>query len=638
MPRRNPRSNFNSIWFAVAICGFLHTRAFADPPIVDKIDPPFWWAGHSINPVRVLLHGANLGQARIEIGPGIRPSRISINAVGTYAFADLTISTRAAAGSRTLRVVTPQGMASAKFELLPKLTHAGRFQGFGPDDLIYLIMPDRFANGDPSNDDPSKSKGLFDRAKPRFYHGGDLRGVQQHLPYLKDLGVTALWLTPWYDNVDHLNEREKYTSDNKLDRSRGRPITDYHGYGATDLYAVEEHLGDLKTLRELVDAAHSMGLKVIQDQVANHVGPYHPWVADSPTPTWFNGTVHNHLENTWQTWTIPDPHSSTSAQKQTLEGWFVNLLPDLNQSDSECRRYLIQNAVWWVDATGVDGVREDTLPYVPRAFWRDWSAALKKEHPGLTLLGEMFDGDAAKVSFFQGGQSRFDGVDSGIDALFDFPLYYQVRSAFAEGHSLKPLAEQLARDHLYVNANNLVTFVGLHDVDRFMNVRGADAEGLKLAFTFLMTTRGIPLIYYGDEIAMRGGGDPDNRRDFPGGWTEDPKNAFLPSGRSSEEENVWKHVQKLASLRKTSRALRQGRLTHLGVTEHTYAYARTFGPQTAIVVLNNDSKAQTLDVPVEVLPLAEGANLTDALGSGAVDIRDGKIRVTLEAKSAAILF
>ena len=259
---------------------------------------------------------------------------------------------------------------------------------------MYLLMPDRFANGDPANDDPAVSKGLLDRTKGRYYHGGDLRGVIDRLPYLKDLGVTAIWLNPWYDNVNHLNERETYD---------GQAITDYHGYGAVDFYAVEERLGDLATLREMVDRAHALGIKVIQDQVANHSGPYHPWVKDSPTPTWYYGTQEKHLANTWQTWTLQDPYSTPETRKSTLEGWFIDILPDLDQDDPEVARYTIQNTLWWVGVSGLDGIRQDTLPYVQRRFWKDWMAAIKKEYPDLRVVGELFDGDPALVSFFQGG-------------------------------------------------------------------------------------------------------------------------------------------------------------------------------------------------------------------------------------------
>ena len=210
-----------------------------------------------------------------------------------------------------------------------RLNRTGRFQGFTTDDVIYLIMPDRFSDGDPSNNDPPQSRGLYDRAKTRYYHGGDLQGIINRLPYLKELGVTAIWLNPWYDNVNHLNEREVYDDG---------PITDYHGYGAVDFYAVEEHFGTMSKLREMVEAAHRLGIKVIQDQVANHSGPYHPWVTDSPTPTWYNGTVAKHINETWQTWTLMDPNATYQTQRETLEGWFIDILPDLNQNDPEDAR------------------------------------------------------------------------------------------------------------------------------------------------------------------------------------------------------------------------------------------------------------------------------------------------------------
>ena len=345
----------------------------AATPEVTKVEPPSWWIGHSINPVRLLIRGRNLEGARaIPDGAGVTAGSTLVNAAGTYAFVDIAIAREAKPGAHRLRIVTAGGEASAPFEVLRPLPREGRFQGFSPDDVIYLIMPDRFSNGDPSNDDPAVSRGMWDRQKPRYYHGGDFQGIVDRLPYLKDLGVTAIWINPVYDNVNHLNEREQ---------DNGQAITDYHGYGAVDFYGVEEHFGTLTRFRELVDAAHRQGIKVIQDQVANHTGPYHPWVTDSPTQTWFHGTETHHLANTWQTWTLVDPHATPELQQATLDGWFIDILPDLNQDDQEVARYLIQNTLWWVGISGLDGIRQDTLPYVPRRFWRDWMAAIKRQYP-----------------------------------------------------------------------------------------------------------------------------------------------------------------------------------------------------------------------------------------------------------------
>jgi neopullulanase len=606
----------------------LAAAARPEPPVVTRVEPPSWWAGHSLDPVRLMVRGRGLAGARLLAGGrGLSVSRLRVNPAGTTLFADLHIDRGAADGPRELRVVTPEGRATARFELLRPLPRAGRFQGFSPDDVIYLIMPDRFANGDPANDDPPRSRGLHDRAKARYYHGGDLRGIQARLPYLKDLGVTAVWLNPVYDNHDRLNERETYD---------GQAITDYHGYGAVDFYAVDEHLGDVAALRELVDAAHRIGIKVIQDQVANHSGPYHPWVKDPPTPTWFNGTAGEHLANTWQTWTLADPHASPAVQRATLDGWFIDILPDLNQDDPETAAYIIQNSLWWVGITGLDGIRQDTLPYVPRRFWRDWMGALKREYPDLRVVGELFDGDPALVSFFQGGQARFDGIDTGVDTLFDFPLFFPLRRAFAEGKPLREVAVALGHDHLYPRPQELVTFLGLHDVARFMNEPGATVEGLKLAFTFLMTARGTPLLYYGDEIALPGGGDPDNRREFPGGWPGDARDAFGASGRTASEESVFQHVRRLAHLRAETEPLRRGGLVHLLAAEQTYAFARTGRGGPAVVAINN-GPAVEVEVVTAPAGLAEGARLQDRLGPlPAVEVRGGRLRLALPARSAAV--
>jgi glycosidase len=599
-------------------------------PEVLKVEPPSWWPGHSINPVRLLLRGRNLAGATVEAqGDGIGVGLVRANAAGSYLFVDVSIDADARPGPRRLLVRTPLGHAEAAFELEAPLSREGRFQGFSRDDVIYLIMPDRFANGDPTNDDPAVSRGLLDRGRGRHYHGGDLQGIIDRLPYLSDLGVTTLWLNPWYDNVNHPNQKEQYGEG---------PITDYHGYGAVDFYAVEERLGTLAKLRELVEAAHRRGLKVIQDQVANHTGPYHPWVTDPPTPTWFSGSAERHLANTWQTWTLADPYARPVTQEATLRGWFIDILPDLDQDDEEVRRYLIQNTLWWVGVTGLDGIRQDTLPYVPRRFWRDWMAAIKREYPRLTVVGELLDGDPTLVSFYQGGATGFDGVDSGIDSLFDFPLFYPLRRAFAEGKPILELAQMLARDRLYPRPAELVTLLGLHDVRRFMDEPGATVAGLELAFTFLLTARGIPLVYYGDEIAMPGGVDPDNRRDFPGGWPGDPRNAFEAGGRTTDEQSVFERVRTLTRLRAGLVPLRQGATATLLAQEQAYVFARATRDDAAIVALNNAGAAATLDVPVRGLGLGEGATLEDRLsGIAALQVAGGRLRFTLPARSAALL-
>ena len=571
---------------AIAAAALTSGVAAAQAPAIEKVEPPNWWAGHSINPVRILVRGRNLAGARMEC-TRLRCGAPKVNGTGTYAFVDVTIPAGTRAGEYPLRLRTSAGTVAIPFTVSSPLPRAGRFQGFGLDDVVYLIMPDRFANGDTTNDRPAKSPGLIDRTRTRYYHGGDLAGVRQRLPYLKSLGVTALWFNPVYDNNDQLNERERYD---------GQPITDYHGYGAVDFYAVDEHLGTMAELRQLVDDAHSAGIKIILDMVANHTGPYHPWVANTPTPTWYNGTAEQHLANTWQVWTLADPYSTPEMRRATLDGWFIDILPDLNQNDPEVARYIIQNTLWWAGMTGIDGIRQDTWPYVPRSFWREWMTAIKREYATMKVVGEVFDGDPSMIAFFEGGRRQWDGIDARVDALFDFPLLFPLRRAFAEGRQLREVAQMLGRDHLYHNPSSLMPFLGNHDVQRFMNERGATTEGLKLAYTFLLTVRGTPLLYYGDEIALPGGPDPDNRRDFPGGWTGE-RSAFDAAGRTPEEQDVWTHVQRLLRLRADRRDLRRATMEHLHAGEQSFVFRRG----RTVVALNNDTTSVTIRLPIASL-------------------------------------
>ena len=591
--------------------------AGAQAPQVTKVDPPNWWLRSTVNPVRVMIRGSNLSGARLECGR-LACANLKVNAAGTYVFADVTIPGTATAGRYPLTLRTAGGRADASFDLTAPLARRGRFQGFGKNDVIYLIMPDRFANGDPSNDDPVVSRGLLRRDKPRFYHGGDLTGVRQRLPYLKELGVTAIWLNPIFDNNNQLNRKEIYD---------GQPMADYHGYGATDFYAVEEHFGDLAGFRTLVDEAHAMGIKVIADMVANHTGWYHPWVMDPPTPTWFHGTAAQHPNNTWQTWAIADPYAAPAVKQATMDGWFLDILPDLNQDDPEVARYLTQNTLWWVAMSGLDGIRQDTWPYVPRSFWKPWMAAIKREFPALRVVGEVYDGDPAIIAFHQGGVTQWDGIDAGVDALFDFPLFYPIRSAFAEGRSIRGLPETLARDRLYKDPQSLVTFLGLHDVGRFMGDRGANVAGLKLAWTFLLTTRGTPLLYYGDEIGMAGGGDPENRRDFPGGWPSDARNAFEATGRTSAQQDVHAHVQRLLKLRAERVDLRGARTENLVVGDQIYVYRRG----NTVIAINNDTLAVTARVPIGML----GDDLLGSCGRPSGSGREVEVRIP--ARSACVM-
>ncbi|MGC2237587.1 MAG: alpha-amylase family glycosyl hydrolase [Pyrinomonadaceae bacterium] len=606
--------------------------AFAQSPTVEKVEPPNWWANMSVNPVRVLVRGTNLGGASVIApkGSNLKAYNFRSSENGHYLFFDVEIAPDAKAGKYNFTAKIASGTINIPFEILPKIDRKGRFQGYTPDDVIYFLMPDRFSDGDQSNNDPQKSKGLYDRSKPRHYHGGDFQGVIDKLPYLKSLGVTAIWTTPVYDNNDQLDTKEVYEN--------VPATTGYHGYGATDMYGTDEHLGDMAKLRELIDKAHAIGIKVIQDQVANHTGPYHIWANDPPTPTWWNGTLENHLSNNWQKWTTMNPRATAQTQRRNIDGWFIDILPDFNQDDPEVEKYLIQNSLWWLESNGFDAVRMDTLPHVPRSFWQKWGGAIHKEYPNVNILGELYDGDPALLAYFQTGRRGHDQIDTQIDTLYDYALFYPIRNAFAKGEQIRSISQMFAHDWLYPNPSVLTTFIGLHDMERFMNEKGATTEGLKLAQTLIMTSRGTPLLYYGDELAMRGGGDPDNRRDFPGGFPGDTRNAFTNSGRTAEERDVWNHLALLGKLRQQLEPLRDGKTLDLLDEEQQMAYARVTENQAVLMIFNNDAKAANVEFDVSMIKqFSNNAVLIDKLGKiNEIKIQNGKITLSMPARTAGI--
>ena len=439
----------------------------AGPPSVLKVDPPSWWPGHTVNPVRLLVRGENLGGAKL-VSPrdDVHVGDVRVNDRGTYLFASLAIDPKAPPGDAPLQLETASGRAMIPFQLLDPLKES-TFQGargITQDDVLYLIMPDRFCNGDPTNDLPAGAPPeTTDRKKPRGFHGGDFRGVIDRLPYLKELGVTAIWLNPWYDNFNGIYECDKPWC----------PYTYYHGYHAVDFYAVEDHFGTMATLRELVAKAHEHGLKVIQDQVCNQVALRHPWVADPPLPAWFHGTPARHDPNPFLHEFTSSPHAPAVDRARVLNGWFSDDSPDLNQDEPEVARYLIQNALWWVGMTGIDGIREDTAQYLPRPFLRDLTGALHRQHPRITIVGEALDTEPIHVSFFLGGKAGWDGVDTGLDSVFDFPTWVVAASALTGKVPMTDIRRVLRADSLYADPSRLTTLSNNHDNARVISWPGS---------------------------------------------------------------------------------------------------------------------------------------------------------------------
>jgi len=603
-----------------AVLLILLCAACVSAQTVTKVDPPSWWANHSINPVRLLVRGTNLSGARVSsASQALSVSNVSVNEKGTYLFADVSIGPSTRRGEYPLSVETATGRATIPFRIDSPLDARTNFQGINNDDMIYLIMIDRFADGDASNNAPANSPPeANDRNNPRGFHGGDLRGIINQLPYLKDLGVTALWLTPWYDNWNGLNRCDKPWC----------PNTYYHGYHTIDYYAVEDRFGDLATLRELVQKAHALGIKIIQDQVANHVGSQHPWISDPPLANWFHGTLAQHQRNKFRNSVLLSPHSNQVEFRNVLEGWFSDDLPDMNQEEPEVARYEIQNALWWVGMTGIDGIRQDTIQYMPRFFIRDLSNALHREYPKLWMVGEVFERDAAHTAFFIGGHTGWDGVDTKLDSVFDFALWNASLLVFTNKTPVRSLPDQLKYDALYPDPSRVTVLANNHDTTRFLSLEGATTAGAMMHVAFILSVRGIPQIYYGEEIGMEGKDDPDNRRDFP-------VSAFNEAGRKPDEQKMFDWTRSWIRLRREHQAIRSGSLIDLFYDDETYVFARRHASETVIVALNRQNMQKQVTLPAGSIGLKDGTTLKSVIGADASSrVVNGEAALNLPAQTA----
>jgi glycosidase len=616
-----------------ALLGAPQQKAEDAAPAVTKIEPPNWWVG--VTPeVLVLLSGHELEATHVSCNlPTLSVSHTQATAGGKYLFLWLKIGAGTKSGTAVCRITAPKGTTSFELPLAARTPTLGRFQGLSTDDVMYLIMPDRFANGDPTNDEPAEAPGSHDRSKARAYHGGDLVGIKNHLAYLKELGVTTLWLTPIVKNG---------------------ATQDYHGYGAVDLYAVDPHLGTLKDYQDLVAAAHQQRMKIFFDAVPNHVGPKHPWVSNPPLADWFHGTLQHHLDSFSPVKgtfygkpggqasgndpfeALIDSHAPASMKKNLTEGWFFGALPDMNTENPVVAQYLLQNSIWWAETSGLDGFRVDTFPYVGRKFWAEWHAGLRRIYPYLTTVGEVFHPDPSVTSFFVGGVKRYDGIDSGLSTVFDFPMYFTLRDVLLRDAPVGRIADVLRHDNLYVHPDMLVPFFANHDVPRFASAEGSSPEKTKLAFGLTLTLRGIPEIYYGDEIGMAGGGDPDNRRDFPGGWIGDGNNAFTQAGRTREQQEIFAYVQALLRIRSEHSALRGGKLWHLASDESSYVFLRESEEERLVVAFNNSAQARDLHIALSDTPAQSAAGISLLFGGAKAELGRNDMHLTMPAQSLSI--
>jgi len=597
----------------------------SNAPRIAKIDPPNWWL--QLPSPMLLLQGENLYAATFTTSArDVKIERVERSANGHWAFLWIN-TTQAAAQTFTLTATNASGSAKAIYTLAERQKNGGGLQGFHSSDVMYLIMPDRFADGG------KMPLAREDRSKPRAWHGGTLAGIEQHLDYLQQLGITALWTTPVVGN--------------------GATVESYHGYAATDLYSIDPHFGSLADYTHLAAALHQRGMKLIIDLVPNHISIAHPWVSDPPAPEWFHGTAQAHPNVVHDFYRIIDPHTTAQAAAPVTHGWFTDAMPDLNQSNPLVASYLTENALWWIESARLDGLRLDTFPYVDRAFWSSFLSAIHSANPQLTAVGEVFHRDPVVTSYFAGDVQRSglgERVNTHLDTPFDFPLYFALRDVLGHNKPMSSITDVLRQDALYPHPERLVTFIGNHDTTRLMTEFAGSAAHVKLALGLISTMRGLPMIYSGDEIGLTGGDDPENRHDFPGGFAGDHRSAFTVADRTAAENTLHDWTAKLLVFRAAHAELQTGLEQNLAVDDESFAFVRSASFEGCVadhdhvrflIIVNRAQSAHPIKIDVDQTALAGCTAFTTALqmkDGEALEpsIHAGQLQVLAPAESLTI--
>ncbi|MBB6004540.1 alpha-amylase family glycosyl hydrolase [Arcicella rosea] len=588
-----------TIFFILFTC--LQISILAQTPSVQRINPSNWWVGMKNPKLQLLVYGKNIAGSEVKINyQGVTLEKVNQVENPNYLFLDLNIASNTQAGqmfielSKTIKV--QKGKKSIVDQMV-KITYPFQLkvrdqkpQEINSKDFIYLILPDRFSNGDPNNDKFADMADLAsDRKNPFLRHGGDLLGVQNHLDYIKELGATTIWLNPVVEN------NQPQTNEGGAMRSA------YHGYGFTDHYNVDKRLGGNEAYKKLIEAAHAKGLKIIQDAVYNHVGINHWILKDLPMKNWLNQ---------WDTYTntsyrdepvVDILHGSAADFKVQQNGWFVAFLPDLNHKNEFVANFLIQHALWTVENFGIDGWRIDTYQYNDLNFMNRCNAALVEEYPKMFITGENSVQSAYSQAYFAKNNLNVP-FKSTLPSANDFVLFNAINDAlnqgFDWGKGFNRLYSTLAMDALYEDANLNMTFLDNHDMDRFYSVIGEDFNKYKLGVGFLLTTRGVPHLYYGTENLTKNFKNPSDaevRKDFEGGWADDKVNKFLSSGRTEKENEAFDFVKKLANYRKTSEAITEGKLTQFLPQDGIYVYFRYTNNQSVMVIMSQNKEDKNLD-------------------------------------------
>jgi len=588
----------------------------------DHVEPMFWWVGMKNPKLQLLVHGKDIsGYTAVLDYPGVKLVESHKVENPNYLFIDLDIAADAKAGKFPINfLVNGKKVATYTYELKTRDASASRIQGVTDKDFIYLLMPDRFSNGDKSND---KVKGLaeqtLDRQAMYSRHGGDIQGVINHFDYLKELGVTTVWMTPEIENdMTHAS---------------------YHGYAATDHYKIDPRYGTNELYKTYVDKAHTAGLKIIKDIVHNHMGTGHWIFKDMPMKSWVNEWPV-FTQTSYRDEPVMDIHASEADRKKQLDGWFVNTMPDFNERNPYVQNYLTQNHIWWIEYAGIDGLRLDTYAYNDPAYMADWATKLKAEFPHLTIFGETLVNSVPSQAFFTQGNTVNRGFDTQLPGITDAVLKSAVyealngKSGWTDG--IFRLYNIVSQDFLYQDATRNLIFWDNHDMGRFYSMIHEDMDKYKSGMAILLTMRGIPQLYYGTEILMKNFSDPDGlvRSDFPGGWPGDKANKFTAAGRTAQENEAFNYVSKLANYRKNNPSLQTGKLTQYVPEDGMYVYFRISEEgKPVMVILNGDDKVKTLNTSRFAEQIKNSSSLKNVITGEQTDIKT----INVPAKTTLVL-
>lgn len=595
----------------------------AQGSIIKKTAPEFWWAGMKNPELQILLYGEQISNADVTLtGKGVILKEVVKQENPNYLLLYLDL-TEADAQTLTIRLKQGKKLTEIPYELKARVRKGEDIKGFTAEDVLYLIMPDRFANGNQENDIIKGMKeSTTDRNNLYARHGGDLQGIANHLTYISDLGATAIWLSPTQEN----------------DMKEGS----YHGYAITDYYQIDRRFGTNQEFKELVKQAHSQGLKVVMDMIFNHCGNENYLFADKPSKEWFNFSS-NYVQTSFKTANVMDIHASNYERRIATDGWFASVMPDFNQRNRHVARYLIQNSIWWIEYAGINGIRQDTHPYADFDFMSQWCKEVNEEYPYFNIVGETWLNSNVQIAYWQKDSKIAAPKNSYLPTVMDFPLQGLMNQAFDEetgewGGGLYRLYDYLSQDLVYANPMGLLTFLDNHDTSRFASDKDKanNLNRYKQALAFMLTTRGIPQIYYGTEILMsgnKGNGDGALRRDFPGGWKGDEINAFSEKGRTALQNEAFNYTRKLLQWRKGNLAVTKGNMKHFSIRQGVYVYQREYNGQSVVVFMNGTNSSQELELTPyrEVLP---SDSSTDLLSEKTIKLTD---KLSLNPRETLIL-